>query len=1711
MWRANAGTVSVVSKFGLLVGLSSLASFEATADTVNFFADATYSERVVSGSPHSSYKGTGVTLLTGRQVAITASGTGCVGASGPCFGPNGQGIPPPFTNALAPSLSTASLVGTMGGGDVFIGASYLGVGSGLLKLGFNDSRSDDNSGGFSAVIKYCQAGFAYDPATQTCISEKNSGPAECVMTPNPVHLGTGNKYQAESVYKGAGPNPLALTLHYNRIGTAPLGRFGYKWQGSYDRPMDLVPQANPTTVGMRRPTGRYILFTLQSGVWTGEADGRDRLVALTSAGQITGWQLTTRDDELETYTADGRLTSIRARNGLVQSLTYDANGRLYRVTDHAGRYLQFAYDSLNRVTSIIDPAGQPIAFGYDAKSNLTSITHQDQSVRQFHYEDTRFPDALTGITDERQIRYATYEYDAQARVIRSVHAGADETNVAYNPNGASTVTDALGTARTYALATSVGVIKVASLTEPCPTGCGNTNNITYDANGNRNVVTDFNGNVTDHDYDLTRNLETSRTEAFNTLQQRTITTQWHPNYRLPTQIDEPGRSTVFTYDGNGNRLTQTVTDTALSLSRTTTWTYTTAGLLDTVDGPRTDVSDVTDYDYDTATNLSAITNALGQVTQIPEYDAHGNPKKIIDPNGVVTLLTYDLRQRLRTRTVAGVTTSFDYDDVGQLKKVTLPDNSFLEYTYDNARRLTDIEDSQGNRIHYTLDALGNRTKEEVFDPADNLRRRQSQVFNALNRLEQIKNASNEVVVAFAYDDQGNRTTETQAGAFETGSAYDALNRLHGVTDAKLGVTQYGFNQLDQLESVTDPKGLTTSYTLNALGDLTEQDSPDSGATAYTYDSAGNLKTRTDERGITATYSYDALNRLTLTDYPGTAEDVTYTYDGTNYSGTIANGIGRLTGIVDESGTTTLLYSARGNLTEERRVIAGTTYVTGYDYDSADRLIGVSYPTGRSVSYIRDAQGRIDEVRTTVGPTTTTLAQDIEYMPFGGIKSYALGNGIVVTRAHDLDYRLEGIKSQGSATVQDLKLHYDIRSNVWKVEDFVNTGRLQTFEYDELSRMVLAQGAYGLQEFTYDEVGNRMTHDSTPPGGALTTDTYSYPGTSHRLSSISGGASFGYDAIGNVEDKGGLTLSYNAANRQANATLGSASVGSTYAASGQRIVKTSGGETTVFHYGPGGHLLAETGSGGLLIQREYVWLEDIPLAVENTVYRPEVIVDNTDGAFSASAGWSSSTGSSGYLGSDYAAHGPAGEPSGTAVMDDIDAVVDQTVTGVWLPLTAVPAGSYGALYFRSEGLVAGAFSWNIPVLVPGRFRVYARWVADPAFASDAQYSITHGAGISTVSVDQRSSGGSWNLLGTFDFGTHALISLNAQGSGAVIADAVRIVPAGAIDPATWSAPEAQSYEVYARWPASLLHSRWATFEVTDSGGTTELLRDQQAGGAWSLLGSFSFASTAQGVRLSADPDSMVAADAARFVPAGASVSTTTFAYFHPDHLGTPQMLTDQNQVVVWDAVYEPFGQATITKQPYFENPLRFPGQYFDEETGLHQNWHRDYDPSLARYLQSDPIGLRGGLNTYGYAFANPLTYVDRDGREAATTADQLTCAANPLDCLEVAECKRKALAATIARFGRQGANDRSDAFRHCYWSCCMAQKIGGPEAKKFGDAHEEFAKNKKCEKNMDLSNNATGRNLGAANLSGDCGTLCNNAPLVNAPSGDCSPCGSYEKY
>ncbi len=101
------------------------------------------------------------------------------------------------------------------------------------------------------------------------------------------------------------------------------------------------------------------------------------------------------------------------------------------------------------------------------------------------------------------------------------------------------------------------------------------------------------------------------------------------------------------------------------------------------------------------------------------------------------------------------------------------------------------------------------------------------------------------------------------------------------------------------------------------------------------------------------------------------------------------------------------------------------------------------------------------------------------------------------------------------------------------------------------------------------------------------------------------------------------------------------------------------------------------------------------------------------------------------------------------------------------------------------------------------------------------------------------------------------------------------------------------------------------------------------------------------------------------------------HYHLDHLGTLRELTDEQGKIVWRVKYKTYGNVALKDVEEIENNLRFQGQYFDEETGLHYNRHRYYNPDTGQFINQDPIGLLGGINNYQYA-DNPTGWTDPFG-------------------------------------------------------------------------------------------------------------------------------------
>ncbi|MBS0380780.1 MAG: RHS repeat protein, partial [Proteobacteria bacterium] len=925
--------------------------------------------------------------------------------------------------------------------------------------------------------------------------------------------------------------------------------------------------------------GRYLQFSGPNSAVTQNADINERVSQVVNGG-VTQWRIKRDDDSVELYTAGGALITKTLRGGRVITYTYSTSstpasiapgpGYLIGESDPFGHALSWIYNTAGQMAQMTDPAGKLYQFTYDTYGNLTGVIYPDTTSKTYWYNESantggaNLANALTGITDESSVRYATYKYASSGSgnpyglAVNTQHAGGvDSYTFAYNSGAYSgsaitsaAVTDPLGTSRNYYFQQNLSYNYDQSQSQPAASGSGTvTQSESYDANSNPKTTTDYNGNETTHVYDLTRNLETSRTEGLTstggtTAQTRTITTTWDPNWRQPqiisvyagaTATGTPLRITTFAYDGDsgvscgdggaGALCSKIVTDTSVTPNVTRKWSYTydTYGRMLTAKGPRTDVNSTTTYQYYTCTTgsqcgqLYTVTDPVGNVTTYNTYNAHGQPLTITDPNGVLTTLTYDLRLRLTSRQVGTELTQFGYWPTGLLKQVTLPDSSYVLYTYDNAHRLNKISDGAGNYIQYALDNMGNRTGESTYDPSNILHRTHTRMFNALNQLYQDINAANTAAVttAYGYDNNGNQTTIAAPLARNTTDFYDPLNRLSQITDPLSGNTYFGYDANDNLLSVKDPKTLTTNYTYNGFGDLTTQVSPDTGTTTNTYDSGGNLATAKDARNTLGTYSYDAANRVTKIVYSkgGTSDQtLTFGYDTGTY------GKGRLTSASDANHSMSWTYDGLGRVTGKGLVVGTFNKSIGYGFTNAD-LTSIVTPSGQSVVYGYNANHQV----TSVTVNGTTVISAVTYEPFGGVNGWTWGNGTTVSRTFNGD----GLMSQIVTAGVTLGYTFDYANRIQGISDSSNSTLSWTYGYDLLDRLNSATTSAINDGWTYDANGNRLKQTGT------TAITFTVAAASNRITKTTGGLvrTYAYDAVGNVTSNG-TSFVYNDRGRMA---------------------------------------------------------------------------------------------------------------------------------------------------------------------------------------------------------------------------------------------------------------------------------------------------------------------------------------------------------------------------------------------------------------------------------------------------------------------------------------------------------------------------------------------------------------------------------------------------
>lgn len=940
------------------------------------------------------------------------------------------------------------------------------------------------------------------------------------------------------------------------------------------------------------------------------------------------------------YTPDGYVRVFRNQTGKLLSvsnwaagisiaLNYDFLGRLSSAVSLTGRSLQFIYTD-NVLTKIALSDGTSVQYGRDAFGNLTDVSYSDLTTKKYLYNESNLSspghtNELTGILINSS-RYATFGYNSSGKAILSQIVGGETTTLEYTDDYHVKATLPTNEVVNYLIDPNKPYRRISAIS-----GTQTSNTYSFSSNGVVPTQDTKNGVTTSYGYSST--YLSAQTEALSTpAQRRTEYTRDDLTYQLLQVAKFNATNTLvskeqWTRNSRGQALTHSFIDPVTNATRTTTTSYCedanicgAVGVVLSVTDPRNNATTYSYYLSDDPACASApetcphhkgdlwkVTNALGQVTETLAYDGAGRVLSVKDPNGVITDYAYTSRGLLASKTVRGDgmgadrQTRIEYWPTGLVSFVYQPDGSFAAFTYDTAQRLTDMFDNAGNKIHYTLDNAGNRTKEETSDPNGVLARTLSRVYNQLGQLQQSLTANGHATT-YAYDANSNTTGVTDALGRITNNVYDPLGRLVQTLRDTAGInasTQFAYDTNDRLTQAIDPKGLATSYSYNGLGDLTQLASPDTGTVGYTYDGAGNRMSQTDARGITANYVYDALNRLVSISYPDPAYNQSYTYDA--LQGVCPTGeqttTGFLTSLQAKGAATQYCYDRWGQLVRKVQTIGTLTQVTRYAYDNYGRLRGLIYPDGGSTDYVRNGLGQIVEVGyTPVNGSRNVVVTSVTYAPFGPATGWNYGNGRHLSRTLTLDYRPNAIYDSQAGGLS-YAYGFDAVGNLGALKNGTQTTDLGKFVYDGLNRLTQQQNGLGgaLYTWSYDATGNRTQAQSIVSG----TQSYTYGVGNHHLSQL-GAASRSYDAVGNTTDMGmGKGFGYGPDNRMTSVQSGSTPVIQyNYDARGQQILRANANATSVFVYDEAGRWLGEYSDTGEAKQ-QVIWLDDLPVGVVTT--------------------------------------------------------------------------------------------------------------------------------------------------------------------------------------------------------------------------------------------------------------------------------------------------------------------------------------------------------------------------------------------------------------------------------------------------------------------------------------------------------------------------------
>ncbi len=1020
-------------------------------------------------------------------------------------------------------------------------------------------------------------------------------------------------------------------------------------------------------------------------------------------------------------------------------------------------------------------------------------------------------------------------------------------------------------------------------------------------------------------------------------------------------------------DKNGNSLTYTYTGVDLKIEnnfgRSLEFDFNDqSGQLDSVTSSFNGTSKITSYLYDSNINLITVTKPDGTSINYSygdPLDTH-NLTGIEDEEGKIILTVgYDVLDR--------VTSSVKGDSASEQNKVT------IAYTAYNKREITN---SLGVLTTYTLEIVNGIVMVESIEGVG------------------CSSCSTSSDTSYVYDDRGRvilKTVSKDAADLETvvteytyGTTYDAEGlRKDTITEA-LGTVDW--RTTDKYFSADNLLKKIITSSIASTGD---------SVVTLTYDSNGNLLSKKEDgfdqgTAITRTTSTPRNSDGRITTINGPRDDIVdgddtvdfsyypndssqglnqgqlftitnalghvTTYSNYNFYGeaetiTAANGLvttrvynadnGRLESSTTGGIVTTHTYYDDGKLKTSTSPGSGGNYVITYVYSADGQLQTISDNLQNSIKYFYDSEGRVE--RTEVWDeenSSLTRYLDTEYIdenlvsenPDAVRRTTTVYPELVAGRIDEsiADYDKMGnlVETINSSGFLKTIYAYDNLNRLKNVieKDIVDTtvypdhvpdlDSIILYHYDKKDNLLWVMAADGeMTNFVYDDFGRRQERDA--PDTGLT--TYDYDKADNLISFV--------DAKGQT-----ISFEYDALNRLANQKY---PMGAT-----EQVISLQYDLNGPNGIGKLGLVTDEEGSRSFSYNSLGQLTNEIRI-LGTTTYTTSYLWDSTTGQLDSMT---------------YPGTGGSAVSYSRDLDGQITAVTLEDATPISL-MTTIQRKPFGPL---TNGDIAG--STTLTKTVDERYNVsrIQAGLFDSTYTRDGDGHVTEISNLPPLTVADESIAYTYNIntnqLASFTGNTPKIYAYDDNGN--ITSDGLHTFIYDALNRLIQVDKNSAVLATYA-YDSSNRRVRKTTGGVTihyHYDLNNQLISETSTGGT--ILREYFY--------LDGEPLALREYE-----------NNAGLYYYINDHLGTPQQLIDGLGNIVWQAAYLPFGEAQVGTESVVSN-IRFPGQYFDGETGLHYNWNRYYDPATGRYISADPIGLQGGINLYAYVGGNPINFFDPTG-------------------------------------------------------------------------------------------------------------------------------------